>query len=135
MGWKNCRTDSRDIQGKIIWSFMRKEYDFSKSHKNPYRKYLKKQVTLCLGIDVIDYFRKLAEETGIPYQNLINLFLQDCAKSHKKTYAGFIILIFTGNTLRFRDGKTTERVVDIFSKEIIDPFSFSAFLLLILILV
>ena len=52
---------------------MRKEYDFSKSVKNPYAKHLKKQVTLRLGIDVIDYFKKLAEETGVPYQNLINL--------------------------------------------------------------
>lgn len=67
---------------------MRKEYDFSKSHKNPYGKYLKKQVTLRLGVDVIDYFKKLAEETGVPYQNLINLFLQDCAKSHKKLMLG-----------------------------------------------
>jgi uncharacterized protein (DUF4415 family) len=46
---------------------MRKEYDFSKSVKNPYAKHLKKQVTLRLGIDVIDYFKKLAEETGVPY--------------------------------------------------------------------
>ncbi len=65
--------------------FMRKEYDFSKSVKNPYAKHLKKQVTLRLGIDVIDYFKKLAEETGVPYQNLINLYLQDCAHSQKKT--------------------------------------------------
>ena len=63
---------------------MRKEYDFSKSVKNPYAKYLKKQVTLRLGIDVIDYFKKLSEETGVPYQNLINLYLQDCAHSQKK---------------------------------------------------
>jgi len=63
---------------------MRKEYDFSKSVKNPYAKHLKKQVTLRLGIDVIDYFKKLAEETGVPYQNLINLYLQDCAHSQKK---------------------------------------------------
>jgi predicted DNA binding CopG/RHH family protein len=63
---------------------MRKEYDFSKSVKNPYAKFLKKQVTLRLGIDVIDYFKKLADETGIPYQNLINLYLQDCARSQKK---------------------------------------------------
>ena len=46
--------------------------------------YLKKQVTLRLGVDVIDYFKKLAEETGVPYQNLINLYLQDCAHSQKK---------------------------------------------------
>ena len=63
---------------------MRKEYYFSKSVKNPYAKHLKKQVTLRLGIDVIDYFKKLAEETGVPYQNLINLYLQDCAQSQKK---------------------------------------------------
>ena len=63
---------------------MRKEYDFSKSEKNPYAKLLKKQVTLRLGVDVIKYFKELAEETGIPYQNLINLYLQDCAHSGKK---------------------------------------------------
>lgn len=63
---------------------MVKEYDFSKSVKNPYAKHLKKQVTLRLGVDVIDYFKKLAEETGVPYQSLINLYLQDCAQSHKK---------------------------------------------------
>jgi predicted DNA binding CopG/RHH family protein len=54
---------------------MRKEYDFSKSAKNPYAKHFKKQVTLLLGIDVIESFKKLAEETGVPYQNLINLYL------------------------------------------------------------
>jgi len=63
---------------------MRSEYDFSKSVKNPYAKHLKKQVTLRLGVDVIEYFRNLSEETGVPYQNLINLYLQDCAHSQKK---------------------------------------------------
>ncbi len=63
---------------------MRKEYDFSQSIKNPYAKQLKKQVTLRLGIDVINYFKKQAEDTGVPYQNLINLYLQDCAQSKKK---------------------------------------------------
>ena len=63
---------------------MRKDYDFSKSVKNPYAKHLKKQVTLRLGIDVIDYFKRLSEETGVPYQNLINLYLQECARSQKK---------------------------------------------------
>lgn len=63
---------------------MRKEYDFSKSVKNPYAKHLKKQVTLRLGTDVISYFKELADETGVPYQNLINLYLRDCATSHKK---------------------------------------------------
>ena len=63
---------------------MRKEYDFSKSVRNPYAKHLKKQVTLRLGIDVIEYFKALAQETGIPYQNLINLYLRECASSGKK---------------------------------------------------
>ncbi len=69
---------------------MKKEYDFSKSVKNPYAKHLKKQVTLRLGVDVIDYFKHLAEETGIPYQNLINLYLQDCAHAHKKLQFNWI---------------------------------------------
>jgi uncharacterized protein (DUF4415 family) len=54
---------------------MRKEYDFSKmkGRKNPYANQLKKQVTLRLGVDVIGYFKDLAKQTGMPYQNLINL--------------------------------------------------------------
>jgi uncharacterized protein (DUF4415 family) len=65
---------------------MRKEYDFSKmkSRRNPYAKILKKQVTLRLGVDVIEYFKQMAQETGIPYQNLVNLYLRQCAHSHKK---------------------------------------------------
>lgn len=65
---------------------MRQEYDFDKmkGRRNPYAKHLKQQVTLRLGVDVIDYFKNLAEETGVPYQNLINLYLQDCAHSQKK---------------------------------------------------
>jgi len=65
---------------------MRKEYDFSKikGRRNPYAKKLKKQVTLRLGVDVIEYFKGLAQETGIPYQNLINLYLRDCAHTRKK---------------------------------------------------
>ncbi len=65
---------------------MRKEYDFAKmkGRKNPYVKELKKQVTLRMGVDIIDYFKKLAEETGIPYQNLINLYLRDCVQSKRK---------------------------------------------------
>ncbi len=62
---------------------MKNEYDFSKSVKNPYAKHLKKQVTLRLGVDVIDYFKNLADETGVPYQNLINLYLQYCVHSLK----------------------------------------------------
>ncbi|HLP48018.1 MAG TPA: hypothetical protein VK186_22195 [Candidatus Deferrimicrobium sp.] len=65
---------------------MRKEYDFlkMKGHKNPYAKELKKQVTIRMGVDIIDYFKKLAEESGIPYHNLINLYLRDCVHSQRK---------------------------------------------------
>ena len=65
---------------------MRKEYDFAntKGRRNPYAKGLKKQVTLRLGVDVIEYFKALAEETGIPYQNLINLYLRECVRAGKK---------------------------------------------------
>ena len=65
---------------------MRKEYDFEKmkGRRNPYAKHLKQQVTIRIGLDVIDYFKNLAEETGIPYQNLINLYLRDCVQSNRK---------------------------------------------------
>ena len=63
---------------------MRKEYDFSDSVRNPYARRLKKQVTIRLNTEVIAYFKALAEETGIPYQNLINLYLTECAQSGKK---------------------------------------------------
>ena len=59
---------------------MKKEYDLSKfqSRKNPYAAKLKRQVTIRMGDDVIGYFKAMAEETGIPYQSLINLYLRDC---------------------------------------------------------
>ena len=65
---------------------MRDEYDFSnmKSRKNPYASKLKKPVTIRLGEDVIDYFKSMSEDTGVPYQSLINLYLRDCAAHHKK---------------------------------------------------
>lgn len=63
---------------------MRKKYDFKDSVKNPYAQHLKKQVTLRLSTDVIAYFKALAKETGVPYQNLINLYLKECAHSEKK---------------------------------------------------
>jgi uncharacterized protein (DUF4415 family) len=65
---------------------MRKEYDFSKmkGRKNPYAKRLKKQVTIRMGVDIVEYFKQMAEDTGIPYQNLINLYLRDCVQSGRK---------------------------------------------------
>jgi uncharacterized protein (DUF4415 family) len=63
---------------------MRKEYDFSKSRKNPYSAKVKKQITLRLDEDAIEYFKVVSQEVGIPYQSLINLYLRDCAASHRK---------------------------------------------------
>lgn len=65
---------------------MRSEYDFSKmkGHRNPYARVLKKQVTIRLGTDVLTYFKSMADKMGVPYQSLINLYLKDCAESHRK---------------------------------------------------
>ena len=63
---------------------MRKEYDFCGGKKNPYASRLKKQVTIRMEEGTIAYFKKLADETGIPYQTLINLYLRDCAASGKR---------------------------------------------------
>ena len=63
---------------------MRNEYDFSKAKLNPYIKKLRKQISIRIDIDTIEYFKKQADETGISYQNLINLYLSNCV-SNKKT--------------------------------------------------
>jgi uncharacterized protein (DUF4415 family) len=63
---------------------MRKEYDFSASRNNPYAAQLKRSVTIRLDQDSIAYFKSLSEETRIPYQSLINLYLKECAASKKK---------------------------------------------------
>ena len=68
---------------------MKKEYDFSKGKKNPYIAALKKQVTIRLDTETIDYFKHLSEDNGIPYQTLINLYLRDCAKKQKKLNVGW----------------------------------------------
>ena len=63
---------------------MKKTYDFSKSVKNPYLRKPKKQLTIRLDEDTIEYFRSLSEESGIPYQSLINLYLRECASENKR---------------------------------------------------
>jgi len=63
---------------------MRKEYDFAQSSKNPYAKQLKRQITLRLDTASVDYFKAMAAEIGMPYQNLINLFLRDCAAQKRR---------------------------------------------------
>ena len=63
---------------------MREEYDFSQGEKNPYAKKLKKQMTIRIDEDVIDYFKALSDEMGIPCQSLIILYLKDCAANQRK---------------------------------------------------
>ena len=63
---------------------MRNEYDFSGSLPNPYTKKLKKQVTIRIDEDSLEYFKTLARELDMPYQTLINSFLRECARSHKR---------------------------------------------------
>ena len=64
---------------------MKAEYDLSrmKSRKNPYASRLKKSVTMRLSEDVLVYFKNMADETGLPYQSLINLYLRDCVSQHR----------------------------------------------------
>ena len=65
---------------------MRKEYDFSRAKKNPFAKRLKRQITIRIDAPTIAYFKKLADEWGIPYQQLINLFLRECALDRRRPH-------------------------------------------------
>ena len=65
---------------------MKEEYDFSKGKKNPYAKKLKRQITINISEDVLDYFKNMAMEVGIPYQTLINLYLMDCKNTNRKIH-------------------------------------------------
>jgi len=68
---------------------MREEYDFSQAKLNPYIKKLRKQISIRIDVDTIEYFKKQANETGISYQNLINLYLSDCASGKKTVSIGW----------------------------------------------
>ena len=63
---------------------MRSEYDFSQSRKNPYVKQLKRQITIRIDAAAVDYFKQMGADLGMPYQNLINLFLRDCAARKRR---------------------------------------------------
>ena len=63
---------------------MKSEYDFSKAVKKPYAKKLKKQITINIDSTTIEFFKKQAATSGIPYQTLINLYLTDCATQNRK---------------------------------------------------
>jgi uncharacterized protein (DUF4415 family) len=65
---------------------MKAEYDLSKmqARKNPYASKLKKSVTMRISEDVVDYFKRMADEAGVPYQSLINLYLRDCIAQSRR---------------------------------------------------
>ena len=65
---------------------MENEYDIKKLNprKNPYAKNLKKHVTMSMSEDTIKYFKDLSEETGIPYQTIMNFYLDECARKKLK---------------------------------------------------
>ena len=63
---------------------MKENYDFSNAIKNPYTKKLKKQITINIDTETINYFKTQSENSGIPYQTLINLYLNDCAVNNKQ---------------------------------------------------
>jgi predicted DNA binding CopG/RHH family protein len=65
---------------------MRKEYDFSHAIPNPYTARLKKQITIRLDVNTINYFKEQSKKATVPYQQLINLYLSDCVKHEKKLY-------------------------------------------------
>ena len=64
---------------------MREEYDIKNLNprKNPYTNKLKKQITINVDSSIIDFFKDLSDDTGIPYQTLINLYLRDCVQNNK----------------------------------------------------
>jgi len=64
--------------------YLDKEFNFDKSVKNPYAKELKQQITIKISPSTIEYFKQESAETGIPYQTLINLYLDECVRERKK---------------------------------------------------
>jgi len=79
---------------------MRNEYDFSRSRKNPYIKRLKRQITIRLDTAAVDYFKQMGADLGIPYQNLINLFLRDCAQQKRRP-----LIQWPDNVSKQREGR------------------------------
>ena len=64
--------------------YLDKEFNFDKSVKNPYAKELKQQITIKISPSTIEYFKQESADTGIPYQTLINLYLDECVRERKK---------------------------------------------------
>jgi uncharacterized protein (DUF4415 family) len=83
MNWLKCIKKGMKQKSMGV-NKMRKEYDFTNAEPNSYIKKLRKQISIRIDVDTINFFKKQAEETGIAYQNLINLYLSDCAIHSKK---------------------------------------------------
>ena len=65
---------------------MREEYDFTNARKNPYTQKLKKQITINIDSDTMQFFKNMANSSVIPYQTLINLYLSDCAANNRQLH-------------------------------------------------
>ena len=78
---------------------MRDEYDFSNAKRNPYAKKLKKQITINIDENTIDYFKVQAENSGIPYQTLINLYLSDCVTQKRELQHHRLLHLLYSKTL------------------------------------
>lgn len=80
----------------LCWNLIRdkaltkEEYDFSNAWKNPYADKVKQQITINLNQSTVQYFKDLAEKTGLPYQTLINLYLTDCADKKRQPEVNWI---------------------------------------------
>lgn len=83
---------------------MKEEYDFSKARKNPYSNKLKKQITINIDTDTIDYFKSQSAFSGIPYQTLINLYLSDCAEQKKQLQINWVWLQLSWYHYLYRKG-------------------------------
>lgn len=81
---KATTTETKQYNNFQDGDIMREEYDFSNAKRNPYAKKLKKQITINIDIDTVDYFKKQSETSGIPYQTLINLYLTDCVNNKRE---------------------------------------------------
>jgi uncharacterized protein (DUF4415 family) len=82
LGQEGEQAGASSLQRKA--AMVRKQYDFSQAKRNPYAKRLKKPITIRLDQQTIDDFKRLADETGVPYQTPINLYLRDCAATGRK---------------------------------------------------
>lgn len=78
------------MKNSITEDIMRNEYDLEKLNprKNPYAAKLKQQVTMNMKVSTVAYFKEMSEESGVPYQLLINIYLDDCVKKGLRVQFG-----------------------------------------------